>query len=168
MIHTKLRQHLTFQYSVFASFLELDLAASALSSTSLSFVASLLQDHPGASFCMDLIGRLCRCPSAFPMSLLAGPLPQKDETQANAPAELAACAALRSVLCLVGLSSSWWSITQAACMLLTLGNQDTAQRKHQAEQGCRCDCIVTTLKGVRSVPGDGYLGDFVLTPVSQS
>ena len=97
MIHAKLRQHLTFGYSEFPSLLELGLTASAL-----SFAAALLQDHPGASFCTDLIGRLLRCPSAFPPSLLAGPLPHEDEMQANAAAELGTCAALCSVLCLVG------------------------------------------------------------------
>lgn len=129
LIHTKL---LTFGYSVFPSLLELDLTASALSSTPLSFAVSLLQDHPSASFCTDPIGRLLQCPSAFTPS----PLPCEDEMQANATSTV-----LCSVLCLIGLSRSWRSATPAACTLLTLGNQDTTQRRHQAEQGCRCGCI---------------------------
>lgn len=135
----KLRQHLTFGYSEFLSLLEQDLTACALST--------------------DLISRLLWCPSASPLTVSPCWTPA---TQGwNVPAEPATCAALWSVLCLVGLSRSRWSVTQAACTLLTLGNQDTTRRRHWVEQGCRRDCVATW-KGGRSVPGGGYLGGVML------
>lgn len=164
LVHTKIRQHLTFGHAatytdsqVFPSCLEMALTASAFSSP---LVPCLVQDHPCVSFCTDVLLRLFQCPFDFPPSLLAGPLPDKDEMQANLPAELGALLGLGSaVLCTIALSRNGWSETQAACTLLTLRNQVMSQRSHQ-ERGCDCtELPLKVLKGGRSALGHGYVRD---------
>lgn len=103
---------------------------------------------PGSSWCYLLhwphqqapLVALCLAPVCLAVSL-----PHQDETQANAPAELAICALLCLLPSLVGLGRSWQSVTQAVCTLLTLGNRDTTQRRHWTERCFRYS--VTTSRG---------------------
>lgn len=84
-------------------------------------------------------GTLCLAPVCLAVSL-----PHQEELQANSPAELAICAVLCLLLCLLGLGRSWQPVTQAG--YVTLGNWHTAQRRHWTEKCLRYSITTSVTK----------------------